>query len=64
MARPALPLGRWLPWALAGVGAALIIQGAVTGDGETVLAGVAGLAGVIVAFPLASLVTRHHGPEQ
>jgi hypothetical protein len=46
------------------VGAALIIQGAFTGDGETVLAGVAGLAGVIVAFPLASLVTRHHGPEQ
>ncbi len=63
MPRPALPLGRWLPWVLAVVGALLILWGLLTGDRETVLAGVVGVVAVLVAFPLGSLVTRrvrHH----
>jgi hypothetical protein len=63
MPRPALPLGRWLPWVLAAVGALLILWGLLTGDRETVLAGVVGVVAVLAAFPLGSLVTRrarHH----
>ena len=30
MPRPALPLGRWLPWVLAAVGALLILWGLLT----------------------------------
>jgi hypothetical protein len=64
MPRPTLPFGRWLPWALAAIGGALVARGAVNGDRETVLAGVIGLVGVIVAFPLASLLTRHRQPDE
>jgi hypothetical protein len=63
MPRPALPLGRWLPWVLVAVSAALILWGIGRNDRETVLAGVIGVLGVLVAFPLGSLVThraRHH----
>ncbi len=63
MPRPALPLGRWLPWVLALIGALLIAWGLLRGDRETVLAGVVGVVAVLVAFPLGSLVTRrarHH----
>ncbi len=58
MPRPALPLGRWLPWVLAAVGALLIAWGLLAGDRETVLAGAVGVVAVLVAFPLGSLVTR------
>lgn len=58
MPRPALPLGRWLPWVLAAVGTGLILWGLLASDRETVLAGVVGVAAVLVAFPLGSLVTR------
>lgn len=64
MPRPILPFGRWLPWALAAVGGALVARGVVTGDREMVLAGVIGLVGVVVAFPLASVLTRHHGRDE
>lgn len=63
MPRPALPLGRWLPWVLAAVGVLLIAWGLLRDDRETVLAGVVGVVAVLVAFPLGSLVTRrarHH----
>ncbi|MBE0607947.1 MAG: hypothetical protein IH609_01065 [Dehalococcoidia bacterium] len=65
MPRPTLPLGRWLPWVLAAVGALLIAWGLLRGDRETVLAGVVGVVAVLVAFPLGSLVTRraHHDEE-
>lgn len=66
MPRPALPLGRGLPWVLAGVGALLILWGLLAGERETVLAGVVGVLAVLVAFPLASAVTRraaHHHDE-
>lgn len=58
MPRPALPLGRWLPWVLAAVGALLIARGLASGEREMVLAGAVGLAGVLVAFPLGALATR------
>ncbi len=58
MPRPALPLGRLLPWVLATVGALLIAWGLLRDDRETVLAGVVGVVAVLVAFPLGSLVTR------
>ena len=58
MPRPALPLGGWLPWVLAAVGALLIAWGLLAGDRETVLAGAVGVVAVLVAFPLGSLVTR------
>lgn len=58
MPRPALPLGRWLPWVLAVVGALLIAWGLLRGERETVLAGVVGVVAVLLAFPLGSLVTR------
>ncbi len=64
MACPVLPLGRWLPWVLAGVGAALILWGAATADRETVLAGVVGVVAVLVAFPLGSLVTHRAGRHE
>ncbi len=64
MPRPTLRFGRWLPWALVAVGVALVLWGSVNDDRETVLAGVIGLVGVIVAFPLASLVTRHHHTDE
>lgn len=65
MPRPMLPLGRWLPWVLAAVGGLLIAWGLLTGDRETVLAGVVGVGAVLVAFPLGSLITRraHHHEE-
>jgi len=63
MPRPALPLGRWLPWVLAAVGALLIAWGLVTSDREMVLAGAVGLAGVIVAFPVGSRVAQRGEPR-
>ena len=59
---PALPLGRRAPWVLAGVGAAVLGYGLITGEQTTVVVGAIGLAGVIVAFPLARLVLPK--PEQ
>lgn len=60
MPRPALPLGRWLPWVLTAVGALLIARGLVSGEREMVLAGAVGLAGVLVAFPVGAFITRDH----
>ena len=59
---PAVPLGRKAPWILAGVSMAVLTYGLVAGERTTVAVGIIGLAGVIVAFPLARLVLPK--PEQ
>lgn len=53
---PALPLGRAAPWVLGAVAAVLLLLGLWRGNGELALLGVVGLAGVVVAFPLSSLL--------
>jgi len=58
MPKPVLPLGRLLPWMLGLLGVLLIAWGLVSGEREMVLAGGVGLAGVVVAFPLAAFVLR------
>ena len=55
---PKLPLGRKGPWVLGASGAALLVYGLIDGNGATMIAGGAGLGGVVVAFPLAALILR------
>jgi hypothetical protein len=60
---PVLPLGNRLPWVAAAVGAIAVVVGLVTGDRALVLLGAAAVAGVVLAFPIASRLGAHHADE-
>jgi hypothetical protein len=51
-----------MPWVLTTVGSAVVITGAVRGDGPTMAIGAIGLAGVAIGFPFARLVAGEHPP--
>ena len=63
MRLPVLPLGHRLPWVAAAVGAIAVIVGLLTGDRALVLLGAAAVAGVVLAFPIASRLGTHHPDE-
>jgi hypothetical protein len=58
---PSFPQRRLLPWALGGVSLAALLFGLVADNEGALAAGVVGLAGVIIAYPLAWLVAGRDG---
>ena len=62
---PSFPQKRVLPWALAGVSAAVLVAGFVTGNEPLLFLGVVGMAGVAVAYGLAALLPgSEHGEDR
>lgn len=53
---PALPRSRALPWVLGSVAAIALTFGLAAGQPVLVTAGIVGLGGVVVAFPLAAVI--------
>ena len=53
---PAFPQSRALPWILAGTSGAVVAYGLFRGDGPATTVGVVGLAGCLIAFPIARLL--------
>ena len=59
---PAFPRPRALPWLLGGGAGAVAVTGLIRGDHETAILGIAGVAGALVAFPLANLIVGRDAP--
>jgi hypothetical protein len=58
---PAFPQRHLLPWVLGGVSVAAVLYGVVADNEGALLAGSVGLAGVLIAYPLAWLVAGREG---